>query len=376
MLREMKQQGYIYSIYILIIFIVIACREEKNESYFNGEVKIVNFSKAKDLKGTFIELDDVFVGTMLVYDSLLLGGSGENSHVFNVFGLNSRKKLGILAMRGQGPDDFIDATSAGKQFVKEGDDICFWLGDSHGKYLLINISASLKEGRTIILKRYDNMSGRKKWLYGFGAGYILDDDLLLVRTQSESLYQSDKCYQPASYHLYKNDIDHHVKDYTLFNKPIYSPDENFNSELFCNTTDGMRPDKKKMAMGMPFVGQLNIMDIKSGKQTGYLLKDSYDFDYFASHSVEDYKAFFESLCVDQQYIYAACINKKITAREDDGSYIRAKKILVFDWEGNPTITLNLDHHIMNMSFDPVHRMMYVLDNEDELYRYDMNFLYE
>lgn len=86
--------------------------------------------------------------------------------------------------------------------------------------------------------------------------------------------------------------------------------------------------------------------------------------------------FFESLCVDQQYIYAACINIKITAREDGGSYIRAKKILVFDWEENPIITLNLDHNIMNMSFDPVRRMMYVWDNEDELYRCDMNFLYE
>lgn len=371
----MRQPRLLYSIFISILIVMTACREEKKESYFNGEVEIVEFSKAKDLKGILVELDDVYAGGTLVYDTLLLGGSGENSHVFNVFGLNSHKKLGVIGVRGEGPDDFIDPTFAGRQFVKKGDDICFWLGDSHGKYLLINVSASLKEGRTIISERYDNMSGRKKWIYGFGAGYILDNDLLLVRTQSEPLYQSDKGYQPTSYHLYKHDVDHHVKDYTLYNKAIYSPDSKFSSELFYNTVDGMRPDKKRMAMGMPFIGQLNIMDINTGELVGYQLKDSYDLDYFASHSINEYKLYFEWLCVDQQFIYASCVDKPLTAREADGSYCHARKMLVFDWDGRPLMTLHLDHKIMDMTFDPVHRMLYVTNEVDELYRYDMNFLY-
>lgn len=354
----------------------MSCHKEKEADYFNGDIQLVEFTKEKDLKGTFIELDEVYAYGMLVYDSLLIGGSGENTYGLNVFGLNSRKKLGMICRLGEGPDDFRMVSTSGKQFEKVNDDICLWIGDGNSKYVLVNITASLRDGRTVVVKQYDHMPGRKYWSHGFGVGYILENDLILTRTQCESDYQSDKDYEPTCYHLYKGDIEHHVKDYTLYNKAIYSMTERFANDEIYNTVDVMRPDKKKLAMAMPLVGQLNIMDIETGKQTGYRLKDSYDLDYIPSHDMYSYKEFFQNISADQQYIYISYINKPIDSKEEDGSHFRnAETLKVFDWEGTPIITLHLDNKFRFMSFDPVHKMFYLTNYKDELYRYDMNFLY-
>lgn len=368
---------YLYRTFIFgSLFALFACQKETPNEYFNGDIKIVECFKEQNLKGTLVELDDAYAHGMLVYDSLLIGGSGENTFALNVFGLNSRKKLGMICPLGEGPDDFRNVSTSGRQFVKNGNDICLWIGDGYSKYALVNVTASLKEGHTIIIKKYDNMPGIKKWAYGFGIGFMLEDDFILVRTQSEPQYQSGKEYQPTCYHLYKGDMDHHVKDYILYNEAIYSPDKRFGSEMFYNSQDGMRPDMKKIAMGMPLVGQLNILDIETGKLTGYQLKDSYNFEFFASHDMTRYIEYFQWITVDQHYIYASYVNKLITEKEDGSNFLNAKTILVFDWEGNPVITLHLDNKFRSMAFDPVYKMLYLTNTEDELYQYDMNFLYD
>ncbi|MDR2287277.1 MAG: hypothetical protein LBE04_07370 [Prevotellaceae bacterium] len=42
--------------------------------------------------------------------------------------------------------------------------------------------------------------------------------------------------------------------------------------------DKMKPDKTKIAMGLRYLRQINIMDIETGKVTGYRVKDTPDFN--------------------------------------------------------------------------------------------------
>jgi hypothetical protein len=57
----------------------------------------------------------------------------------------------------------------------------------------------------------------------------------------------------------------------IYNKRLMPP-------MCLYSMDKMKPDKTKIAMGLRYLRQINIMDIETGKVTGYRVKDTPDFN--------------------------------------------------------------------------------------------------
>ncbi|WP_455671712.1 BF3164 family lipoprotein [Phocaeicola sp.] len=365
---------------LLCFFLLNACQHnDKDDDFFNGSIKTVEFTKEVELKGTPIELNDAYRGTILAYDSLIVTGSGEHGHIFNIFSLNSGDKIGKICPTGQGPDDFLHGRVSGQQFQKQGDDLCLWIGDDVDKFALVNLNASIRDLSTVISKKITNMAWAKKWSNPLGISLILDNDYILARSQTEQLYRKiEDGYLPIAYHLYKGNIEVCEKDYVIYKKALIPQGAH---DYYWVTTclgsyDAIHPDHKKIAMGMTYVGQLNILDVETGDLKGYRLKESSDFKYLTNHPQESCTVYYPRISVDEKYIYALYNGRKIQELIDTGHQDESAIIHVYDWEGNPVVCLHTDKRFANMSLDPVQKYLYAIDPNQDITRYDMSFLYK
>ncbi|WP_455663906.1 BF3164 family lipoprotein [Phocaeicola sp.] len=369
----------IYIIFCLHFLLLTSCQLKHDNNYFNGSIETVEFTKEQDLKGIPIELNDAYRGAMLVYDSLAIIESGENDYMFAIFNVNSGNKIGKICPIGQGPDDFLRASVSSQQFQKLEDDLCLWVADNMDKYVLINLNSSIRDSSTVISRKITNMAWAKKWANTFGISFILDHDYILARSQTEQLYKKiEDGYLPVTYHLYKGNIDTCEKDFVIYKKALIPQEVNdyYWIATCLGSYDAIRPDHNKVAMGMNYVGQLNILDVESGTLKGYRLKDANDFKFLTTHPQASCTIYYPNISADEKFIYAHYNGRKIQELIDTKDTDESAIIHVYDWEGNPIVCLHTDKRFANMSFEPTQKYLYVKDSNQDIYRYDMNFLYK
>lgn len=98
--------------FILILFMVgfvfFACKEE-TDLYFNGDITVIkSFDNDTLLSPVKVELEDIYDGSVLAYDSLLFFTSHKYSDCWMyVFSVNSGKHIASLCPKGQGPNDYL-----------------------------------------------------------------------------------------------------------------------------------------------------------------------------------------------------------------------------------------------------------------------------
>jgi hypothetical protein len=135
--------------------------------------------------------------------------------------------------------------------------------------------------------------------------------------------------------------------------------------------DRIKPDKTKLAMGMRYLRQINIMDVGTGEVTGYRVKGAPDFNILTER-YRKFVSYYLWICVDDDFIYGALNSKDKHNTAVD----------VFDWNGNFRTKLILDKKMANINsiaLDPVNKYLYVLttgkDTMEKVFRYDVNYLY-
>lgn len=358
----------------------MSCQHRKVEdTYFNGEIKTVEFTNRQDIKGTLIELNDAYKGDIMAYDTILIVGSGESGYAFNIFSIRSGDKIGKICQIGQGPDDFVQVSISNRQLFKRGNNLYLWVGNYTNGYNLVNITASLKDSSTVIDQKITQMMWAKKWSAPFGYSFILDNNYILARTQAEEKYiKIEEGYDPIAYHLYKGDIEKCERNYVIYKKALIpkTTDDYMWVKNSLLSYDGLHPNHQKIAMGMNCVGQLNIFNIASGKVKGYRLKDAKGFDFLTKNPEESCTIYYNGVYTDEKYIYASYCGETVHEIIDKWDGLEYPNIIhVYDWEGKAVIALYTDKRFSTTSFDPVHKKLYTQDRDNNIYCYDMNFLY-
>ena len=146
--------------------------------------------------------------------------------------------------------------------------------------------------------------------------------------------------------------------------------------------DRIKPDRTKLAMSMVYLGQINIMDIATGKITGYYIKDTHNFDVLRKHSNFDMRFFYGQTLVDDDFIYGVLNDSEDALINGEYRFINGSDkttLYVFDWNGNFKKVLILDKAMESIALDPVNKQIYLLTNgaeDEEVYRYDVSYLYD
>jgi hypothetical protein len=192
--------------------------------------------------------------------------------------------------------------------------------------------------------------------------------LILAFNQGDDIYH-DGIVNPPLYQIFNYLTNEEVAKYEIYNSFRYNKSL---GPAFClYSQDRMKPDRTKIAMGLSYLRQINIIDIETGKVTAYRVKNTPDFDILTENSDFKNVSYYLWTCVDDDYIFALLSNN------DQKSTV----IDVFDWNGNFKNELVLDKGILNpgsISIDPVNKCLYIITEgkkEEVVYRYDVNFLY-
>lgn len=350
----------LFSILLIIIVLLSGCKGE--DPYFNGETTIIDhFNKQLSLQGKEITLDSINAGYMSVCDSLLTFASFDYPDgILYVFSLNSGKLLTKLCPKGRGPGEYINFTHT-EQYVKDADNIKLWVDDGVKSHILLDLTGSIKTGS----EKRDSLiilEGYKISPHGFSLIFTLDEEQILTRIQCEKLYHKDKKYTPERYIMYHKNTQHQVKTFVQFKKPIINPNE-IDPTAFYSLNARIKPDKSKLATAMRHLGQINILDIKSGEWKGFRMKNTLDFTSLTS-DIKNFNNYYTDVCTDNKYIYALYLNKPIYESNWSSNIIH-----VFDWEGTPQYEITLSEPVLQITVDNDSGTIYGKNGFEQVFSY-------
>lgn len=367
----MRLKNCLYLIFVIALISLNSCN--KNDDFLNGEVVIVDKpTKIDTLKHeSHITYDGLYTGGIYAYDSLMLFASSkfpENN--LNIFSQSSKSLLGSFFRVGNGPNEVIDFINYG-QFFKYKGDLLLWVCLNYSKMVPFNVTQSLKSGNTILEKDVIKLNWKKDLKFPFLKVYILNSTHYLTRNQAPSPGKNSSEYISSEYRIYNSQSNQLTRSIKIFKKGIVN---NFNdkrtpSEQYYSTSDAIKPDGSKVAMGMLYLSQINILDIKSGIIKGFRLRNTPNYKYLEGDP-EKFRVYNFLVSADDKYIYASYLdisfNKGMGLRSD------IHVLHVYDWEGNFIKQLYLEFPFYRMTIDPINKKLYTSDREDEIYSYDLN----
>jgi hypothetical protein len=349
-------------IILITIFSILSCGGEVQ--IFNGELVIVEQPVSADkLFGTEQQLNGtLYTVGVCVYDSLIFFSTDKLSDsLFSMFNTKTGEQEYLGIRKGINPEEFIAASYSEQYHVDSS--ICLWFYDSEKKECsLVDLSTSVQRQ---IIKLPEFEIGRE---FPFGRIFVLNDSLLLAFSQGEDLYHNLNL-SPPLYCVFNYRTNAEPVQYQIYNEFSYS--KKLMPQMCLYSHDRIKPDKTKLAMGMRYLRQINIMDIGTGNIKGYRVKDTPDFNILTKR-YHKFVSYYLWICVDDDFIYGAIDSKDKNTTTVD----------VFDWNGNFLKKLILDKKMANINsiaLDPVNKYLYVLttgnDKIEKVFRYDVNYLY-
>ena len=372
---------------ILLCVFIVSCGEK--EKIFKEKTIIVEKPlKSDTLEGQLLQFDGIYTGGVSAYDSLISFGSNKyTDYLSYVFNTKTGKQISSIMKIGEGTNEYIAGTvmSMGQIHIEKS--VCMWFVDiNKKKCVLIDwIDGSVRKEIDVSNLR----SGFEPlWGASLSKHIILNDSLLIAHNQGEEIYKDNEgnmedFFSPPTYHIFNYKTGQKIHTYEPYNKFKYN--ENIPPQISLYSIDNIKPDGTKLIMGMLFLGQINIMDIATGRITGYYIKDSPNFDVLRKYSNFNGEYFYSMICVDDDFIYCT-LNERGDGLMNAGGYLPgARRVIgnttlyVFDWNGNFKKILILDKEQESIDLDPVNKHIYLLTNgaeDEEVYRYDVGYLYE
>jgi hypothetical protein len=351
----------------VLLIVLFSCTDENNNNkIFNGELFIIENKPDMDtLYGEQIQLDGLYTGSFTVHDSLIVFSSSQYKTALNcislVFNLKTGKQISSLIKVGKGPGEYTMATTTHQFHIDK--EMKMWFYDYFVKklcFLVDIVNNNVSDSIDISWLKTE----RKEPCSRF---FILNDSLFLAYNMPEPAYTRENIALPPVWSLYNYKTGEKLRQYDVYNQYRYLQSLSF-FRLY--SEDRIKPDHTKFVMPMGYLHQINIVNIQTGAIKGYRFKDSPDYlDVMTKEDEEDdgFGDFYLRACVDDDFIYAV-INKK-----SDNTVID-----VFDWNGNYLKKIILDKKKEYIAIDAINKYIYILTigKEEEIYRYDVSYLYK
>ena len=355
----------------LFFLLLLGCTANETNDIYNGKITVFDdFPSVENIVGEKIELEDIYTGWFSVYDSLMLFEAYSHPDgFFYLFNLNTGKRVFSFAKKDIFPFFYSPATDY--QYEMKDNMVYLWTRDVDlQKLYLVNLTKSVLENKLIVneeknIKIWSDKKGYRILSFVF----ILDENHCLAKNQPQIITQFPLNYKQAYYSIL-NEEDSTIREYTLYSRPLINKVSTMPFEMYFCSYDAIHPNKKKVAMTYALLSQVDVLDLETGKLTGLRKKDTPDF-----HDLETkdsgFVFYYGDISVDDTYIYATYIN---SLYEEFDSF-SSNEIHVFDWDGNPVTKIITDQKFSLSSLDSVNKKLYMKNDEEDIFIYDVQFLY-
>ncbi len=199
--------------------------------------------------------------------------------------------------------------------------------------------------------------------------WLLEDGAFLERYSCKKLNDDGLEYLPPGFNIRRFEDEKVIQEFKAYNKSLINnhPSGEYLKGQLYNSNDLVKPDRSKMVMGMLLLPQLNIIDLNTFKMNGFRLDMGIDYETLTKDPAPLKFHYLFGAC-DDAFIYITYLGWGISER-----FILSDthELHVYNWEGALVKRYYLDHPFFEMAIDPVAGKLYTINNEDQLFCYNL-----
>lgn len=352
------------------VLLATSCTSNRqSDDTFALETREVDF---QDRTGDVIQAEELDlevpgVSNVVVYDSLLVFTTTDPSGMLQVYNKRTLEKIGSFCTQGSAANEFVGSAylTNSQHYLKNGELILPLLDGSTSFYKEVNVSASLREGHTVVEGTVQR------------AGY--DDNIVMLdgtldRTFS---FRRPSNIVGSGFTMPQYVVTEHndtVKEIEVFKKHINCQNEDDLERCY----HGMlmkHPDRNLAVFPMSFMKYILFFDLDKDEYYALRQKDTPAFpDIYVDRSWwDDNKGFGSVDCSSDMFMVTYDGGEySINARKND---MVTFELLLFDWEGNYLGGAKMDTNVHFCSYDPDTQLLYAINiGSEKIYTYNLSGL--
>lgn len=161
---------------------------------------------------------------------------------------------------------------------------------------------------------------------------------------------------------------HRIKKLSLY--PNVSGEQYFDR---LSSACALNQGNSKLAMAMCLSPQVNFMDLENGDKITCAISDEYKkWRDMLNASDENRRFYYMSSAQSSEYfmsLYVGGVSLMDWIKGGDAPHLH-----IFDWDGNLLFDISLKESLKSITFDGSSKVLYGVDANDNIYRYDMSEL--
>lgn len=351
----MKENCLIFALTSLMFF---SCKNDSNILVNVHEVDFLNKT------GGVIEGKKVMsvLGAkgLVVYDTLIMVTTNNPEGQLQVYRCGDLKYLGSFCKQGRARNELLKASTVTEQAYYKDNHLIQIVYDVPTTMCEVDVTASIQSGHTVVISSRECLSTRGNEIMLLGDDYNNRLEFELNKYGVEEITGV-----PSRYTLYKNGKK---KNLRFFKKIMKVEDEE---------------QRELPYQGSLYKHPLKNLIVQSFANMDYLLYMNFEADScFAVHqkgSLTFTDRYVDEMPMPLHFSDGATSNNYIMFLYRQGYYTQKTtagewfpEVLIFDWNGNYISGFKTDRFIHYIEYDEINHALYGINNDDEIYVYDLS----
>lgn len=337
--------------------LLIACRPTPQETViFDPEIVPVYRCSERDS----LPVDGIGALFIVLSSDYLVTVHFTEDYFFKIYSKKDFSWRGNVLNRGRGPNELLDVGYI-NQWKEENGHLKILANQLNGNYAWIDIDRAL-EGKDSIVRyeelKFQETPERLRMDISM-VNYFGEDSLLLYIVPQKTENRPERM---VPYYVF------YRPNTATFAKPLpLAVIDGKNDALFSSVYTSVMafsPDMSRLASAICGLRTIQILDFKKQKSTEVKFPDS-------PRRME------KTEVKDLVFGFAGATRRFAWISEAKGiTDVESHRIFLVDWEGNPRGILELDCNILSFFPDESEKVLYVVDREDGVFRYDLRDFYD
>ena len=344
---------------VVLALTIVSCGQKPQTGLPISEIEL-DPSKEIAVTGTKTPLMFGTISEQIILaDTLLIVQDKQPEGLVHVFNINDMSRIASLCQEGRANYEFYFPYLYSQHYWKDGDLFIFFI-DRYSFYREVNVSQSIREGRTVVSKTVDRYGPDNKFMAVF-----IDND---ITRQMQYVDGGQTDFEGRGYRLFdsRNNESRRL-DFLDGLKTAEGKDvSNFMSgEMY------IHPDRNLVAITSSWMEYILFYDIDSGEAFARHIAGMPEYDGPAP----DFRSVIFSTggTITKDYIFTVHVTN-----DENGKEI-GYRLLVLDWQGNLVKYIRLSEDVLRLAYDERTKTLFgisceLADDDDgyRMYRFDLS----
>lgn len=317
-----------------------------------------SFPKVIDIgKGKVFPADVMGAADILVADSTIFVAADSRKNFIQAFDKGSCRKMGSFLTQGRGPGEIeMLPFLSGLQIIERDGHLVPEINTDNNYLIAVDFTASAQEDRTVIV---DSTALPKGFVTD---AIIINDSSIYYKTISDDNTRIIR-------HFSKGKADGTIPAFDeLSSAAIKTKGDGFLFNII-STSARYNVSKKRMVEASVCLNTIHFYDIEGDFMRTVCVGDKLaSISNMEQKGAQGVKSTFMSIRIYPDFVAVLYKDPKHNLVQDDGP----RSILLFEWDGNPIAEIPLSPQVSSFDFDIRNGMLYTLDEEERIVRYDVS----